>query len=151
MRAHPHSSVNGDEACLPTDISADRFKSYLPYLLSRDLSQPLDLPLWRRQMTYSSFSLPFHFVSPIINAIKKFCQEKAQKKQPHKEAVHLSVMKLEDVYSGRRSCRGSIIIFVAEEKRWSLIIDPEYPPSRLISYSVFEALGQVNITYYDIP
>ena len=25
-------------------------------------------------------------------------------------------------------------------------IDPEYPPSRLISYSVFEAIGQVNIT-----
>ena len=30
-------------------------------------------------------------------------------------------------------------------------IDPEYPPSRVISYSVFEAIGQVNITYYDIP
>ena len=26
-------------------------------------------------------------------------------------------------------------------------IDPEYPPSRLISYSVFEAIGQVNITH----
>lgn len=25
-------------------------------------------------------------------------------------------------------------------------IDPEYPPSRLIPYSVFEAIGQVNIT-----
>ena len=30
-------------------------------------------------------------------------------------------------------------------------IDPEYPPSRVIAYSVFEARGQVNITYYDIP
>lgn len=59
--------------------SADRFKSYLPYLLSRDISQPLDLPLWRRRMTYSSFSLPFRFVPPIIYAIKKFCQEEAQK------------------------------------------------------------------------
>ena len=26
-------------------------------------------------------------------------------------------------------------------------IDPEYPPSRLISYSVSEAIGQVNITH----
>ena len=55
-------------------VSANRFKSYLPYLLTRDLSQPAKFPLWRRWMTYSSFSLPL-FVAFIINAGKKFCQE----------------------------------------------------------------------------
>ena len=82
-------------------VSANRFKSYLPYLLTQDLSQPAKFPLWRRWITYSSFSLPL-FVAFIINAEKKFCQEAAntfsiyshKKTASKRSCVHLSTLKL---------------------------------------------------------
>lgn len=63
MCIHPHYPVTWIRRVrLPFATlygSAGRFKSYLPDLLSRELSQPAGLPLWRRIIAYSSFSLPF--------------------------------------------------------------------------------------------
>ena len=63
MCIHPHYPVTWIRRVrLPFATlygSAGRFKSYLPDLLSRELSQPARLPLWWRIIAYSSFSLPF--------------------------------------------------------------------------------------------
>ena len=60
----------------------------------------------RRKEVLSRGSKYFFDIQPQKNSLKKKLRT----------FEHFET-KLEDVYSGRRSCRGSIIIFVAEEKR----------------------------------
>lgn len=75
-------------------------------VLSRDLPQNLCL--------ISASEKGFYSPDTIKNSVHPFLTKNSLLKKLH---AYVFFYKLEDVYSGRRSCRGSIIIFVAEEKR----------------------------------
>ena len=123
MCIHPHYPVTWIRRVrLPFATlygSAGRFKSYLPDLLSRELSQPAGLPLWRRIIAYSSFSLPFRklYHKRKFRILSRISHRKAGKEHAIRNAIRRFLLVTAAI--GKFSCRHGLWL-VSHVKKYSL-------------------------------
>ena len=123
MCIHPHYPVTWIRRVrLPFATlygSAGRFKSYLPDLLSRELSQPAGLPLWRRIIAYSSFSLPFRnpYHKRKFRTLSRISHRKAGKEHTIRNGLRRFLIVIAAI--GRFSCTHGFWL-VVRAKKYSL-------------------------------
>ena len=125
MCIHPHYPVTRIRRVrLPFATlygSAGRFKSYLPDLLSRELSQPAGLPLWRRIIAYSSFSLPFRnpYHKRKFRTLSRISHRKAGKEHAIRNGLRRFLIVIAAI--GRFSCTHGFWLVVRAKKNTASI------------------------------